>query len=133
MSGRWLHENQIGRNMGPSGSSFHAGACQETRLEELAHRAEGPLRRYLHERQDRFIDEMERDDAWLKAHIEEIVDQHTHKVIAILDQGIVEVGKSVVEVQRLVTEKYPDRVPLVFEVPSREEFACLLWNTNTQL
>jgi uncharacterized protein DUF5678 len=54
-------------------------------------------------------------------------------VIAILDQGIVEVGKSVVEVQRLVTEKYPDRVPLVFEVPSREEFACLLWNTNTQL
>lgn len=80
-----------------------------------------------------FIDEMERDDTWLKAHLEEIVDQYTHKVIAILDQGIVEVGESVVEIQRLVTEKYPDRVPLVFEVPSREEFTCLLWNTNTQL
>jgi hypothetical protein len=39
MSGRWLHENQIGRNMGPSGSSFHTGAFRETRLEELAHRA----------------------------------------------------------------------------------------------
>jgi hypothetical protein len=73
-----------------------------------------------------FIDEMDRDDGWLKAHMEEIVDQYTHKVIAILDQGIVGVGESIVEVQKLVAKKYPSRVPLIFEVPSGEEFECLL-------
>jgi len=50
------------------------------------------------EKERSFIDEMDRDDGWLKAHMEEIVDQYAHKVIAILD----------------------------FEVPSGEEFECLL-------
>jgi hypothetical protein len=79
-----------------------------------------------------FLDELERDDIWLKSHLDEIVDQYAHKVIAILDQEIVSVGESVVEVQQRVVEKYPRRIPLVFEVPSREEFACLLWSTNTR-
>jgi hypothetical protein len=73
-----------------------------------------------------FVDEMGRDDEWLKSHLEEIVDRYAHKVIAVLDQGIVGVGESIAEVQRMVAEKYPVRVPLVFEVPSREEFECLL-------
>ena len=77
-----------------------------------------------------FIDEMERDDGWLKSHLEEIVDQYAHKVIAVLDQGIVGVGDSIAEVQQLVEAKYPHRVPLIFEVPSREEFECLLWSTR---
>ena len=72
------------------------------------------------------IDEMERDDEWLKSHLEEIVDHYAHKVIAILDQGIVGVGKSIAEVQRMMAERHPLRVPLIFEVPSREEFECLL-------
>lgn len=72
------------------------------------------------------IDEMERDDEWLKSHLEEIVDHYAHKVIAILDQGIVGVGESIAEVQRMMAERCPLRVPLIFEVPSREEFECLL-------
>jgi hypothetical protein len=72
-----------------------------------------------------FIDEMEKDDAWLKAHLEEIVDRYAHKVIAILDQEIVGVGESISGVQQQIAEQYPARVPLVFEVPSREDLrAC---------
>jgi len=79
-----------------------------------------------------FIDEMEKDDEWLKSHLEEIVDRYARKVIAILDQEIVGVGESISDVQQKVTKQYPARVPLVFEVPSREEFTCLLSSTNTQ-
>jgi len=78
-----------------------------------------------------FVDEMEKDDAWLKSHLEEIVDRYAHKVIAILDQEIVGVGESISDVQQKIAEQYPARVPLVFEVPSREEFTCLLSSTNT--
>ncbi len=85
----------------------------------------------LHE-EINFIDEMEKDDEWLKSHLEEIVDRYAHRVIAILDQEIVGIGESIGEVQQAVAEKHPARVPLVFEVPSREEFTCLLSSTSTQ-
>lgn len=79
-----------------------------------------------------FIEEMEKDDEWLKAHLEEIVDRYARRVIAILDQGIVEVGESINDVQQKVAEHHPARVPLVFEVPSREEFTCLLSSITMQ-
>jgi hypothetical protein len=75
-----------------------------------------------------FIEELEKDDEWLKAHFEEIVDRYAHRVIAILDQEIVEVGESIREGQQKVANHHPARIPLVFEVPSREEFTCLLSN-----
>ena len=73
-----------------------------------------------------FVEDMDGDDLWLKAHLEDIVDRYAHKVIAILDQQIVGVGASIAELQRTVTAHYPQRVPLIFEVPTREEFECLL-------
>jgi hypothetical protein len=73
-----------------------------------------------------FVEDMDGDDLWLKAHLEDIVERYTHKVIAILDQQIVGVGTSIVELQRTVAAHYPQRVPLIFEVPTREEFECLL-------
>jgi hypothetical protein len=78
-----------------------------------------------------FVEEMEKDDVWLKAHLEEIVDRYAHQVIAILDQKVVGVGTSILELQRTVAEQYPKRVPLIFEVPNREEFEGLLWNIHT--
>jgi hypothetical protein len=69
---------------------------------------------------------MEKDDEWLKSHLEEIVNQYARKLIAILDRRVVSVGKSIEEAQSVVAEKYLVRVPLVFEVPSPEEFECLL-------
>jgi hypothetical protein len=73
-----------------------------------------------------FVEDMDSDDLWLKSHIEDIVDRYAHKVIAILDQQIVGVGTSIVELQQSVAARYPQRVPLIFEVPTREEFECLL-------
>ena len=73
-----------------------------------------------------FVEDMDSDDLWLKSHIEDIVDRYAHKVIAILDQQIVGVGTSIAELQQTVATHYPQRVPLIFEVPTREEFECLL-------
>lgn len=72
-----------------------------------------------------FVEDMDGDDLWLKAHLEEIVERYAHKVIAILAQQIVGVGTSIIELQRTVAAHYPQRVLLIFEVPIREEFACL--------
>jgi peptide subunit release factor RF-3 len=77
------------------------------------------------EEAENFVDEMEKDDGWLKSHLEEIVEKYAHKVIAILDQGVVCVGESITEVQQLLAEPYPQRVPFIFEVPSQEEFEGL--------
>ena len=73
-----------------------------------------------------FVEDMDSDDLWLKSHIEDIVDRYAHKVIAILDQQIVGVGTSIAELQQTVAAHYPQRVPLIFEVPTREDFECLL-------
>jgi len=78
-----------------------------------------------------FVEEMDRHDLWLKAHIDEIMAIYPHKALAILDQRIVAIGDSLEEVHRLVTAEYPGRVPLLFEVPSPEEFICLLCSTHT--
>ena len=80
--------------------------------------------------ESKFVEEIEKDDNWLKSHLEEIVDRYAHRVVAILDQAIVEVGESIHDVQQKIALHHPARVPLVFEVPSREEFTCLLSNTN---
>lgn len=77
-----------------------------------------------------FVEEMDCDDRWLKGHIDEIMAAYSRKVLAILDQRIVAVGDSLEEVYRLVTTDYPGRVPLFFEVPSPEEFICLLCSTR---
>lgn len=79
-----------------------------------------------------FIDEMEKDDEWLKAHLDEIVDRYARRVIAVLDQEIVEVGDTISVVQQMVAEHHPARIPLLFEVPSHEEFTCLLSTINMQ-
>ena len=73
-----------------------------------------------------FVEDMDSDDLWLKAHLEDIVERYAHKVIAILDQQIVGVEASIAELQQTVAAHYPQRVPLIFEVPTREEFECLL-------
>lgn len=78
-----------------------------------------------------FGEAMDRDDAWLKAHITEIIATYPHKTLAIVDQRIVAVGASFEAVHALVTSQYPGRVPLLFEVPEPEEFACLLSGIRT--
>jgi peptide subunit release factor RF-3 len=79
-----------------------------------------------------FAEELDKDDAWLKSHLEEIVATYARRVIAILDQDIVAVGDSIEEVQQYMIKQYPTRTPFLFEVPGQEEFVCLLSSTPTQ-
>jgi len=73
----------------------------------------------------KFVEDLDQDDAWLKAHFEDIVNQYEHQVIAILDQKIVAVASSIADLQRILAADYPQRIPLIFEVPSHQEFECL--------
>jgi len=70
--------------------------------------------------------ELEKDDKWLKEHLEELVEKYPRKVIAVLDQQIVAVGDSVPEVWKAFREKYPDRVPMIFQIPTLADFQCAL-------
>jgi len=54
-----------------------------------------------------FADEIEKDDEWLKAHFEEIVDRYARRVIAILDQKVVEVGETIHDIQQKIAEQPP--------------------------
>jgi hypothetical protein len=76
-------------------------------------------------REVQFVEDLDQDDAWLKAHLEEIVNQYAHQVIAILDQKIVAVAPSIADLQRSLATDYPPRIPLIFEGPSPQEFECL--------
>ena len=73
-----------------------------------------------------FVEDLDQDDAWLKAHLEDIVNQYAHQVIAILDQKIIAVASSIADLHQTLSTDYSQRVPLIFEVPSRQEFECLL-------
>ena len=75
---------------------------------------------------EQMAQELERDDRWLKEHMEEIVQKYRHKVIAILDQRIVAVGDSYGEVDDQVQREFPGRVPMLFEVPGPEDLDFVL-------
>lgn len=70
--------------------------------------------------------ELEQDDKRLKEHLEELVRKYPRKVIAVLDQQIVAIGDSVPEVWKAFEEKYPDRVPMIFQIPTPADFQCAL-------
>lgn len=75
---------------------------------------------------EQMAEELKKDDLWLKEHMEEIVQKYRHKVIAILDQRIVAAGDSYREVAERVRREFPDRVPLLFEVPGPEDLDFVL-------
>lgn len=75
---------------------------------------------------EQMADELERDDLWLKEHMEEIVRKYRHKTIAILDQRIVAVGDSYREVGEQVQREFPGRVPMLFEVLGPEDLDLVL-------
>lgn len=58
--------------------------------------------------------------------MEEIVRKYRHKVIAILNQRIVAVGNSYKKVDVQVQREFPDRVPMLFEVPGPEDLDFVL-------
>ena len=69
---------------------------------------------------------MDKDDLWIVEHFSELVDKYAGKAIAVVNEQLVAVGDSEVDVELIAKEKYPGRIPSVLTVPREEDMACLL-------
>lgn len=68
----------------------------------------------------------EADDQWIRDHFQELIDKYAGKYVGVLDRRILLVSEDPVEIDRLVEEKHPGRLPSVILVPFEEDFNCLL-------
>jgi hypothetical protein len=69
---------------------------------------------------------MDKDDLWIVEHFSELVTEYAGKAIAVVNEQLVAVGDSEVEVELIAKQKYPDKIPSVLTVPREEDMACLL-------
>lgn len=69
---------------------------------------------------------MEKDDLWIVEHFSELVTKYAGKAIAVVNEQLVAVGDTEVEVELIARQKYPDKIPSVLTIPREEDMACLL-------
>ncbi len=69
---------------------------------------------------------MDKDDLWIVEHFSELVTKYAGKAIAVVNEQLVAVGDTEVEVDRIARQKYPDKMPSILTVPREEDMACLL-------
>ncbi|MFH2032403.1 MAG: DUF5678 domain-containing protein [Bacteroidota bacterium] len=65
-------------------------------------------------------------DDWVTKHFEEIVEKYSRKTIIIYNDEILFVADTSKEAYQYVKEHFPGEKPLVFTVPDKEDFVCLL-------
>lgn len=65
-------------------------------------------------------------DEWLEEHLEELVERYAGRAVAIHDGEIIAIGDSEAEVYRIIREKKLPEMPLVFRVPTEEDFQSIL-------
>ena len=69
---------------------------------------------------------MDKDDLWIIEHFSELVNKYAGKYIAVVNQKLVAVGESGIEVEAKARDIQPDKIPSVLRVPREEDMACLL-------
>jgi hypothetical protein len=69
---------------------------------------------------------MDKDDLWIIENFSELVSKFSGKAIAVVNEQLVAVGESEVEVELIAKEKYPNKIPSVLTIPREEDMACLL-------
>ncbi len=69
---------------------------------------------------------MDKDDLWIVEHFSELVTKYAGKAIAVVNEQLVAIGDTEVEVDRIARQKYPDKMPSILTVPREEDMACLL-------
>jgi len=69
---------------------------------------------------------MDKDDLWIVENFSELVSKFSGKAIAVVNEQLVAVGESEVEVELIAKEKYPNKIPSVLTIPREEDMACLL-------
>jgi len=65
-------------------------------------------------------------DEWLEEHLEELVERYAGRAVAIYDRKIIAIGDSEAEIYRIIREKELPEIPLVFRVPTEEDFQSVL-------
>jgi len=69
---------------------------------------------------------MDKDDLWIVENFSELVSKFSGKAIAVVNEQLVAVGESEVDVELIAKEKYPNKIPSVLTIPREEDMACLL-------
>ena len=69
---------------------------------------------------------MDKDDRWIVEHFSELVIKYAGKYVAVVNQKLVAVGESGVEVETEARRIHPDKIPSVLRIPREEDMACLL-------
>ena len=69
---------------------------------------------------------MKKSQKWIIEHFEELVDKYGGKYIAVVNDEIVAVGESSVEVDRKARAQFPDEIPSIMHVPVKEALTCIL-------
>jgi hypothetical protein len=69
---------------------------------------------------------MDKDDLWIVDHFSELVTKYPGKAIAVVNEQLVAIGNTEVEVELIAKQKYPDKIPSVLTIPREEDMACLL-------
>ncbi len=69
---------------------------------------------------------MTKTQKWITKHFEELVDRYGGKYIAVVNEKVVAVGDSPVEVDRKALEQFLDEPPSIMHVPIKEALTCIL-------
>ena len=69
---------------------------------------------------------MDKDDLWIVEHFSELVTKYAGKYIAVVDQALVAVGESGVEVEAKALKIQPHKIPSVLRIPREEYMTCLV-------
>lgn len=69
---------------------------------------------------------MDKDDRWIVEHFSELVSKYAGKYVAVVNETLVAVGKTGVEVEAKARKIEPNKMPSVLLIPREEDMACLL-------
>jgi hypothetical protein len=69
---------------------------------------------------------MDKDDLWIVEHFSELVTKYAGKYVAVVNETLVAVGESGIEVEAKAREIEPHKLPSIIRVPREEDMACLL-------
>jgi hypothetical protein len=69
---------------------------------------------------------MDKDDLWIVENFSELVTNYAGKYIAVVNETLVAVGDSGIDVETKALEIEPHKIPSILRVPREEDMACLL-------
>ncbi len=69
---------------------------------------------------------IDKDDLWVVEHFSELVTKYAGKAVAVVNEQLVAVGDTELEVELIAKKKFPGKIPSVLTIPREEDMACLL-------